>query len=102
VAPRLHPEGSVGDYYCTFAPPAQDPRVALTGVGAGPIVVVGTTGDPATPIESSQAMTDALEDGHLVVVDAQQHTGYSVNDCIKSVVGDYLVDLVVPADGTEC
>ena len=41
------------DYFCTFFPPATDPRIAITGAGAGPIVVMGTTGDPATPLAST-------------------------------------------------
>jgi hypothetical protein len=52
--------------------------------GAGPIVVVGTTGDPATPLESSRAMADTLEDGRLVIVDANEHTGYRGDDCVRA------------------
>ncbi len=102
AAPRLAPAGSVGSYSCTFFPEAIDPRIEITGEGAGPIVVVGTTGDPATPLESTRAMAEALEDGRFVVVEADQHTGYNVNSCINDVVNDYLVDLVPPTDGTEC
>ena len=51
---------------------------------------------------STQAMAEALEDGRLVVVEADQHTGYDVNSCINDVVNDYLVDLVPPDNGTEC
>ena len=102
VAPRLVPAGSAGSYFCTFFPTAGDPRVEITGAGAGPIVVIGTTGDPATPLASTEAMADTLEDGRLVVVDAEQHTGYGVNQCVIDVVNDYLIDLTPPADGTEC
>ena len=102
VAPRLAPAGSVGGYSCAFFPTALDPRVEITAAGAGPIVVVGTTGDPATPLDSTRAMAEALEDGRLVIVEADQHTGYNVNACINEVVNEYLVDLVPPTDGTEC
>ena len=37
-------------------------------------------------------MADALEDGRLVIVDADQHTGYNVNSCVNDLVNDYLVD----------
>ena len=47
-------------------------------------------------------MADALEDGRLVVVEADQHTGYTVNTCVNEVVNDYLVALEPPDDGTEC
>jgi hypothetical protein len=102
VAPRLVPDGSTGGYFCTFFPTAGDPRIDITGDGAGPIVVIGTTGDPATPLASTRAMADALEGGRLVVVEAEQHTGYGVNDCVVDLVSDYLVDRVVPDDDTEC
>ncbi len=101
VAPRLAPEGSVG-FFCTFFPPSVDPRIAITGDGAGPIMVIGTTGDPATPFESTVRMSNVLEDGRLVIVEADQHTGYGVNRCVIEVVNDYLIDLEAPDDETEC
>ena len=103
VAPRFW-RRTVGSYTCTFFPPTDDPRIDITGKDAGPIVVVGTTGDPATPLEGSQKMADALEDGHLVVVVGNQHTGYGVNECSSSAIEDYLIDPVghVPAAGLRC
>ena len=53
------------------SPPSIDPRVEITGTGAGPILVMGTTGDPATPLAGTRMMADALEDGRLVVVDGR-------------------------------
>jgi hypothetical protein len=64
--------------------------------------VVGTTGDPATPLSSTENMADALEDGVLLVVEADQHTGYGVNDCSYETIDGYLVDLEVPEDGFVC
>jgi pimeloyl-ACP methyl ester carboxylesterase len=101
VAPRFAP-GTTGTYFCTFFPSAIDPRVDITGDGAGPILVIGTTGDPATPLSSTRAMADTLEDGRLVVVHADQHTGYGVNDCVNDAVHRYLIDLDVPAEDIEC
>lgn len=102
AAPRLVPEGSLGGYTCTFMPPAVDPRVEITGAGAGTILVIGTTGDPSTPLDSTIRMANALEGGRLLVVVADQHTGYGVNRCVVDAVNDYLIDLVAPPDGTRC
>jgi pimeloyl-ACP methyl ester carboxylesterase len=101
LAPRLFPY-TTGSYLCSFFPAAIDPRIDVTGIGAGPILVVGTTGDPATPLESSRKMAAALEDGRLVVVVANEHTGYGENDCIDDIIHDYLVQLEAPENETVC
>jgi hypothetical protein len=90
------------NYSCIYWPTPQKPPIKLTGAGAGPIVVVGTTGDPITPIESTKNMASALEDGILVTVQADQHTGYGVNQCVVSAVDDYLINLTAPQSGLFC
>ena len=101
AAPRASPF-TTGDYFCTFFPEAIDPRIEITGAGAGPIVVVGTTGDAATPLDSTRAMAAALEDGRLIIVTADQHGGYGANDCVSDLVDNYLVDLEVPPAESQC
>lgn len=103
VAPRFSP-GDIGSYFCTFFPPAADPVVPITGKGAGPILVMGTTGDPATPLEGTRRMATTLENGRLVVVTAEGHTGYLPDSCSGDAIDRYLVDPVknVPADGASC
>jgi len=100
VAPRLAP-GTTGSYQCTFFPAPDDPRVEITGAGAGPIVVCGVTGDAATPLDSTRNMAAALEDARLIVVTAEQHTCYG-DPCSDEIIADYLVDLVVPPKETDC
>jgi pimeloyl-ACP methyl ester carboxylesterase len=74
----------------------------VTGAGAGEIVVVGNTGDPATPFEGSRRMADTLERGVFVAVEADQHTAYGLNRCIDGTIDRYLVDLAVPEPGLTC
>ena len=50
----------------------------------------------------AQAFLRNSEDGVLVTVVANQHTGYGLNKCINSAVDDYLVDLTVPKAGLVC
>jgi hypothetical protein len=102
AAPHLAPPDSSGGYFCTFFPPAREPQIDVTGAGAGPIVVIGTTGDPATPFESTVAMAEALEGGVLVKVEAEGHLGYGSNECVVEAVNAYLVDLTPPEEGLEC
>jgi pimeloyl-ACP methyl ester carboxylesterase len=71
--------------------------------GAAPILVVGTTRDPATPYAWAEALAEQLESGVLLSRDGDGHTAYnSSNECIDTAVEDYLVEGVVPDDGTEC
>lgn len=101
AAPRLGGNFAYG-YSCALWPVKQAAKVTITGKGAGPIVVVGTTGDPATPLDSTRKMALGLEQGILIVVDANQHTGYGANNCVVKAVDDYLIKLVVPANETTC
>ncbi len=103
VAPRYSP-ATIGSYFCTFFPQSPDPEVQVNSKGAGPILVMGTTGDPATPLASTRLMAEALDDGRLVIVHAEGHTGYASGECSGNVVDKYLIAPVkdAPADGTEC
>ncbi len=101
AAPRLGGNFAYG-YSCALWPVEQANKVSITGKGAGPIVVVGTTGDPATPLESTRKMAQGLEQGILIVVDANQHTGYGANNCVVKAVDDYLIKLTVPAKDLTC
>ena len=101
IAPRLG-EASAYGYFCSFWPVPQKPPIKITGAGAGPIVVVGTTGDPITPLESTKRLAAELEHGILVTVVAERHTGYKLNGCVVQAVDNYLVDLTLPKDGLVC
>ena len=101
VAPRFAP-GTTGSYFCTFFPESTDPRADIDGAGAGPIVVCGATGDAATPLASTRNMAAALEDGRLVVIEADQHTCYGATECADAIIDNYLVNLEVPAKETNC
>jgi pimeloyl-ACP methyl ester carboxylesterase len=81
---------------------AVDPLVLGPADDASPILVIGTTGDPATPYEWSVEMAESLESGVLYSVDAEGHTAYMSIDCVAAVVNAYLIDLEVPAEGGTC
>jgi pimeloyl-ACP methyl ester carboxylesterase len=75
----------------------------IDAAGAAPIVVVGTTRDPATPYQWAVHLADQLQSAVLVSRDGDGHTGYnSGNDCVDEAVEDYLVAGTVPQDGLEC
>jgi pimeloyl-ACP methyl ester carboxylesterase len=101
AAPRLGGNFAYG-YSCALWPVRQADKVTITGKGAGPIVVIGTTGDAATPLESTRNMALGLEQGILIVVEANQHTGYGANSCVVKAVDEYLIKLIVPTNETNC
>ncbi|MET7643388.1 alpha/beta hydrolase [Streptomyces sp. NPDC005426] len=72
--------------------------------GAGPILVVGTTGDPATPYEGARKMADELGEGVGVLLTnkGEGHGAYGVSSCVNSTVDAYFLDGKVPADGKTC
>lgn len=71
--------------------------------GAAPIVVIGTTRDPATPYQWAEHLADQLDSGVLVTRDGDGHTAYNEgNDCVNRAVEDYLIDGTVPEDGLSC
>ncbi|RJT79860.1 alpha/beta hydrolase [Arthrobacter cheniae] len=83
-------------------PPVMEPA-PLTAAGADPIVVIGTTGDPATPYEWSTALAEQLESGVHVTWEGEGHTAYGrSNDCILDLVDAYFIDGTVPEDGARC
>lgn len=74
-----------------------------SAAGAAPILVVGTTNDPATPYEWAESLATTLDSGTLLTYEGEGHTAYGrSNACIADAVDAYLVDGTVPADGTRC
>ena len=91
------------DLVCPLWPVASAPaQPAIDGKGAPPIVVIGTTGDPATPYEYAVNMAEQLESGVLVTFDGEGHLAYGQSECVQRIVVAYLVDDAVPADGSRC
>lgn len=104
-APRLGKPGigPAGDA-CDFWPvPSQREPKAVTAPGAPPIVVIGTTGDPATPYQQAVSLAAQLSSGVLLTLVGEGHTAYGGrSDCIDDAVDAYLIDLVAPVDGLRC
>jgi hypothetical protein len=87
---------------CIGAASPVDPLIVGSAEGAAPILVIGTTGDPATPYEWAVELADALESAELYTVESDGHTAFLTVPCVEPVVADYLIDLTVPAPGGSC
>jgi pimeloyl-ACP methyl ester carboxylesterase len=90
------------DLVCAQWPGKRDPYPAGAAKGAPPIVVVGTTGDPATPYEQTPKLANMLGVGVVLTWQGEGHTAYPQTRCITNAVNRYLIDLTVPAKGTTC
>ncbi|MET9450722.1 alpha/beta hydrolase [Streptomyces cinerochromogenes] len=77
----------------------------VSAPGAAPILLVGTTGDPATPYEGTRRMADELGRGVGVELTwkGEGHGAYgNGSDCVDSTVDAYLLNGTVPKDGKVC
>ncbi len=75
---------------------------AVRAAGSPPILVVGTTGDPATPEVWARSLAGQFEHGVLVLRQGAEHVAYYYSACVRAIVDRYVVDGVTPASGTTC
>ena len=81
------------------------PPKALQAKGAAPILVIGTTGDPATPYEWAKALAGQLESGQLLTWEGNGHTAYANaghGPCITKAVDTYLLTGTMPKKDLTC
>lgn len=106
ASPVFGPSLGWSAFGCTDWPlPAEHPQIAIDAAGADPIVVIGTTRDPATPYENAGKLADQLGDGVGVLLtrEGDGHTAYgSGNRCIVEAVNTYLLEGTPPEDGFTC
>jgi pimeloyl-ACP methyl ester carboxylesterase len=104
VAPRLGAFVTNNSLPCSVWPVPASPSVGrLTAPGAPPILVIGTTKDPATPLPQARSLASSLARGRLLVASGEQHTSFNNgNACVDDLVTRYLVDREVPRAGTRC
>jgi pimeloyl-ACP methyl ester carboxylesterase len=104
LAPVFGPEMAYGATTCYDWPYAPTRTAApLPADGSGPILVVGTTGDPATPYEWAEHVASILQNGHLVTYHGEGHTAYNKsNACVNNAVDNYFVHGTVPSTDPQC
>jgi pimeloyl-ACP methyl ester carboxylesterase len=71
--------------------------------GAAPIVVIGTTRDPATPYPWARALASQLSSAVLLTYDGDGHTAYGRgSNCVDSSINTYLLQGTPPPRGKRC
>jgi hypothetical protein len=89
-------------YTCSVWEAERTPVPDRDAEGSAPILVVGNSGDPVTPLPGAVDLAEQLESGVLLTWQGQGHTAYPKTDCVTAAVNAYLIDLVVPLDGLTC
>ncbi len=104
VAPTVGEFFAYGGASCAQWPvPAVGSLDSYDATGAAPILVIGTTNDPATPYAWAEQLADLLSSGVLLTFEGEGHTAYGrSNQCIEDAVDAYLLTGEPPADGTRC
>ncbi|KQX45601.1 MULTISPECIES: alpha/beta hydrolase [unclassified Streptomyces] len=89
---------------CTSWPtPATGRPHRITAEGAAPILVVGTTRDPATPYKWAVSLAGQLSSGTLLTYEGDGHTAYGRgSDCIDTAINTYLLEGTPPSEGKRC
>jgi hypothetical protein len=88
---------------CAFWPaPVHSIVGPVTAPGAPPILVVGNTGDAATPYRQAVDVAATLQSSRLVTFDASGHAAYGKSTCVADAEATYFVDLTLPPEGKVC
>lgn len=87
---------------CAFWPAATHRPHRVTASGAPTVLVIGSTGDAATPYDQAVAVADDLSSARLLTVERAGHVAIDRSPCVDDVVSAYLAHLTVPPDGTRC
>jgi pimeloyl-ACP methyl ester carboxylesterase len=93
---------AVGLYTCSVWEAERTPLPERDAEGSAPVLVVGNSGDPVTPLAGAVDLAEDLDSGVLMTWQGQGHTAYPKTDCVTGAVNAYLIDLVAPADGLTC
>ena len=88
---------------CAFwpVPPTSTPH-SVSAAGLPPVLVISTTGDPATPYQAGVDLAKQLG-GALLTFNGTQHTvAFQGQQCVDDFVAAYLVNLKLPPKGATC
>lgn len=87
---------------CAFLPSSGLRPHRVTAAGSPPILVLGSTGDVATPYAQAVKVAGDLDAGVLLTVDVAGHVAIGASDCAEQAIEAYLVDGAVPAPDARC
>ncbi len=102
VAPVFGPYIAYSGLTCKYFTTPKPVEVKKTTTNA-PIVIIGTTGDPATPYEWAKGLSKLLPNSDLLTFVGDGHTGQGRgNACIDEAVDAYFLRGTLPAENLRC
>ena len=102
-APVFGPLLSWGEAACAVWPDPPTRTVGpVSGLRAPPVLVVGTTNDPATPYAWAVNVSHELRHGVLLTREGVDHVAYFYSSCVREYAQAYLVNGVTPPPGATC
>jgi len=100
AAPVFGPPAVTFMFTCAHWPVEPKKISVPKGIGAPEILVIGTTGDPATPYQWAQAMASQLTSAVLLTYEGEGHVALGKSQCIGEAINDYLIELTLPKSRT--
>ena len=107
-APVFGPYFSYNSLACRyFEPAAKDTNTRITNkitsIDTAPVLIIGTTRDPATPYAWAKSLRKTIKNSKLISLDADGHTGHGRGSaCVDDAVNAYYLTGVVPAKDLQC
>jgi pimeloyl-ACP methyl ester carboxylesterase len=80
----------------------KNPQHAVHIDDAPPILLVGNTGDPVTPVSGAESLSHGIEGSEVLTYDGVGHTAHMRDDCATKHIDDYLITGKLPASNTVC
>lgn len=103
AAPVFGASEAWGTLTCTYWPvkPTRGPA-PIANRSSQKILVIGSTGDPATPYSGAVQVAKELGNAELLTRTGSGHTAYLFSSCVRSLTDAYFTTTALPPKGTVC
>jgi pimeloyl-ACP methyl ester carboxylesterase len=108
AAPIFGPYLAYSNIACKYLSPMVKDKLTretnkITSIKTAPILVIGTTGDPATPYEWAVGLNKIFTSSKLITLNADGHTGQGRGSaCVDDAVDAYLLEGISPKKNLVC
>ena len=102
-APVFGPYLAYNALSCQYFPKTSATSASIASISTTPIIIVGTTRDPATPYQWAVALHKIIQNSRLISLNADGHTGQGRgSECVDSAIDKYLLTGAIPAKDLAC